>query len=71
MLDDKGYWFVSESEQKDLDTNDYGHTIVSPAYVCNKIRQLQNNPLISRASESFWWGHQDLWIVKKGDKNKR
>jgi SAM-dependent methyltransferase len=65
VLDEKGYWFLPDSEQLDLDVQDYGQTIVSPAYVAGKIKQLPGNPVIVKASEGYWWGHQDLWIVRK------
>ncbi len=64
-LNAKGYCFLAGSEQLDLNAQDYGVMIVSPAYVCEKIKLLPGNPIIARNIEGFWWGHQDLWIVKK------
>jgi len=63
-LDDDGFWFQQNSEQKDLDTDEYGQTVVHPKYVFNKIFGF--NPLnLILYEEAAWWGHQDLYIVKK------
>lgn len=64
-LSKEGYWFWAVSEQKDLDTADYGQTIVTPAYVSTRIKWLSGNPIIEQFKEGFWWGHQDLWVVRK------
>ncbi|MBL2068929.1 class I SAM-dependent methyltransferase, partial [Klebsiella pneumoniae] len=53
------------SEQFDLDVNQYGQTIVSPSYVCDKIKLLPHNPIIKKYTEGFWWEHQDLWVIEK------
>ncbi|PGZ93613.1 methyltransferase [Bacillus pseudomycoides] len=65
-LNSEGYWFAPGSEQLDLEGQDYGVTVVSPAYVCKKIELLPENPVIVRMVEGFWWGHQDLYIIRKG-----
>ncbi|HGH7183323.1 class I SAM-dependent methyltransferase [Bacillus cereus] len=67
-LNEQGYWFLSSSEQFDLDVNQYGQMIVSPSYVCSKIKLLPYNPIIKRFTEGFWWEHQDLWVIKKEEK---
>ncbi len=64
-LNEQGYWFLSSSEQFDLDVNQYGQTIVSPSYVCDKIKLLPYNPIIKKYTEGFWWEHQDLWVIEK------
>jgi len=63
VLDSEGFWFKSESEQKDLDTGEYGQTIVSPDYVFNIINELKNMDLILY-KKSGWWEHQDIYIVR-------
>ena len=45
-LNERGYWFLPSSEQLDLDVHQYGQTIVSPSYVCDKIKLLPYNPII-------------------------
>ena len=64
VLSKEGYWFLASSEQKDIPTSEYGQTIVSPAYVFKHIKNLPFNPLV-QFKEGLWWGHQDLWIVRK------
>ena len=61
----------SSSEQFDLDVNQYGQTIVSPSYVCDKIKLLPHNPIIKKYTEGFWWEHQDLWVIEKKNNNPR
>ena len=59
-----GFWFRPESEQKDLDTSEYGQTIVTEAFVGNALRNTINrNYDVYR--EGYWWGHQDLYVVRK------
>lgn len=62
-LDSEGFWFKNESEQKDLNSSEYGQAIVSHDYVCNVIKKYSNMELV-RFDESEWWGHQDLYIVR-------
>jgi SAM-dependent methyltransferase len=66
-FDDKGYSFTPVSEQLDLEVQNYGQTFVSPAYVCQRIKLLPGNPILLRGAEGFWWSHQDLWVVQKGN----
>ena len=63
VLDSEGFWFKSESEQKDLSTSEYGQTIVSPDYVLNVINKSDKMDMV-RFYESEWWEHQDLYIIK-------
>ncbi len=63
-LNDDGYWFKAESEQHDLDTSEYGQTVVSPAYVENTLARLAGSELILFESAS-WWGHQDTYVVRR------
>lgn len=63
VLDD-GFWFLPASEQGDLNVEEYGQTIVSPSFVCDQIRNLDLNCRIV-LREGEWWGHQDLWILRK------
>lgn len=59
-----GFFFRAESEQKDIDTAEYGQTIVSEAFVRAELqRQIGRSPDVFR--EAFWWSHQDLYIVRK------
>lgn len=61
-----GYWFGSNSEQKDLDLANYGQTIVTEDFVRREIADKLNlKTFIFR--EGFWWGHQDCYVVRKPD----
>ena len=61
----QGYWFRADSEQLDLPGEQYGLMAVTPAYVCDRIKSLPGNPQIAVFNEGLWWGHQDLWVVRK------
>lgn len=59
-----GYWFKSESEQNDIDTSEYGQTLVTPEFVVREgIECLGCEPLLMRMA--FWWTHQDMYVFKK------
>jgi len=63
-LDKSGYWFRPDSEQKDLDTSEYGQTIVSPGYVFSKLAALPAAwPCFFE--QAYWWGHQDTYVLQK------
>jgi hypothetical protein len=59
-----GFWFKGWSEQKDLDTEEYGMTITTPDFVIGEIyRQLRSPIAVFR--HGYWWGDQDLWVVQR------
>lgn len=59
-LDPDGFWFASFSEQKDLDTADYGATATSLGYV---MRQMRAGGLDLRYFREAGMGHQDVYIA--------
>jgi len=63
-VDKEGFWFKRTSEQKDLDTEEYGMTVSLPRYVTNVIGAFPELSLVY-FEEGFWWGHQDVYIVRK------
>jgi SAM-dependent methyltransferase len=64
VLDHRGYWFKAESEQKDLNTAEYGQTIVTPSYVFNALHRIEEaEPMLFEGAS--WWGHQDTYVVKR------
>lgn len=63
-MPENGFWFTPDSEQKDLDTAEYGQTIVSRDFVFAAIEKLPHARL-EVASPAAWWTHQDLWVVSK------
>lgn len=64
VLTDEGYWFKAESEQKDLDTDEYGQTIVTAEFVVREAsKYIDRQPMLIRPA--FWWTHQDMYVFKK------
>ncbi|PBB64789.1 hypothetical protein CK228_31160 [Mesorhizobium sp. WSM4312] len=64
QFDDTGFYWNSNSDQRDLDARDYGTSAVSLGYVQKAISGIEGAELI-RFQQAFWWGHQDLYIVRK------
>jgi hypothetical protein len=63
-LNEQGFWFKPESEQDDLDKEQYGTTFTSSRFVIEQIEALENCELrLFRAG--LWWGHQDLYVASK------
>lgn len=63
-IPDSGFWFLASSEQIDLSTEDYGQTIVTPAFVQGEIAQLPDVELLD-VDEGYWWSHQDLYVLRR------
>jgi hypothetical protein len=63
-LSSEGFWFERSSEQKDLDTATYGQTITTRPFVEARITDLHGAQLLDD-QEGAWWGHQDLYVVRK------
>lgn len=59
-----GFWFLPDSEQKDLNVSEYGQTIVTEAFVRNEALLSAGRP-IDIFRPGFWWEHQDLYVIKK------
>jgi cyclopropane fatty-acyl-phospholipid synthase-like methyltransferase len=59
-----GFWFEASSEQKDLSTDEYGQTIVTPQFARGIIAGINEVELIA-LSEGYWWGHQDLYVLRR------
>ena len=59
-----GYAFIADSEQKDIAASEYGTTVVTHEYVENVVKNQVGTSLLDW-KEGFWWGHQDLYIIKK------
>ncbi|MER8569388.1 MULTISPECIES: class I SAM-dependent methyltransferase [unclassified Mesorhizobium] len=59
-----GIAFEAESEQIDLDKQDYGSSTVHPQYVGFQIGRLPGSRLISYEAGA-WWKYQDQYIVQK------
>ncbi len=59
-----GFWFTAQSEQADLNVEEYGQTIVTPTFVVPEIASIENAKLCGLDLHE-WWSHQDLYIVRK------
>jgi SAM-dependent methyltransferase len=64
VFDDNGFFWDSNSDQRDLDSTDYGTSVVTLSYVNRLLKPLRNSELI-RFQQAFWWRHQDLYVVRK------
>ena len=62
-FDADGFWFAKNSEQKDLDTSEYGLTMVTPLFVFQQAAANLTGRIVF-FREGYWWEHQDLYIVK-------
>lgn len=63
-MPDSGFFFTNNSEQKDLSSEEYGMTITLPHFVFKYIDQLENVEHV-KFLPSYWWEHQDLYIISK------
>lgn len=63
-LDHEGFWFKADSEQKDLDFEEYGNTCSTPRYVLSQIEGL---PLHVESLRSPGIGTHDIWIMRRVD----
>jgi SAM-dependent methyltransferase len=62
--DEDGFYFCSESEQKDISTAEYGTACVTPQYVFSQIFTI---PEVSPKYffEGYWWKHQDVFVIRR------
>jgi SAM-dependent methyltransferase len=63
-IPENGFWFRSESEQKDLEASEYGTTLTTQSYVVDQLATLAGASLTDFRS-GLWWGHQDLYVVTR------
>lgn len=66
QFDEEGFYFHPASEQKDLSTQGYGITCNHPAYAFARIFEIPKLTL-KYFHEGYWWGHQDVFVVKNVD----
>lgn len=62
---DSGFGFSPESEQNDLDLQEYGTTVSLPSYVSKTILAMLPRANIFSFSSVPWFGLQDEWIIQK------
>jgi SAM-dependent methyltransferase len=63
-VDQEGFGFRPKSEQKDLDTAEYGTTISFPSYVFGLMSQCDDVRLV-RFQEGLWWRMQDAYMFAR------
>jgi hypothetical protein len=64
-IPESGFWFKAASEQKDIPVEEYGLTVISPELVKKHIQTIAGVEILE-ASEAAWWGHQDLYVIRRG-----
>jgi SAM-dependent methyltransferase len=70
VVDSQGYGMMETSEQFDLSTDFYVHAITYPAYVEEMLSSQKGLKLLSY-SEAFWFGCQDMYVLKNVAPAKR
>jgi SAM-dependent methyltransferase len=68
-FDQDGFWFQTSSEQKDLNTSEYGLTCTRPEFVFSQLFDEPQSRLLY-FQEAYWWGHQDVYVVKRDTDNR-
>jgi hypothetical protein len=63
-FDKDGFFFLSSSEQKDINPSEYGCAVVQPLFVLHAAKQVGELSL-TYFREAHWWGHQDLYVFQK------
>jgi SAM-dependent methyltransferase len=63
-FDENGFYWNAQSDQRDIDSTDYGTSAVTLNYVQRALQSLPEAELI-RFQQAFWWSHQDLYVVRK------
>lgn len=63
--DEPGYGFNSGTDQRDIDTAEYGTTIAFPRYVMKVIEQQLPDAQLVRFTEGEWFSAQDEWVVRR------
>ena len=61
---DAGFLFLDMTDQVDIDTKMYGSSYVTPAWVLQRIASIGGAALV-QFNEGYWWGHQDLYVVRR------
>ena len=64
QLDDTGFYWNDRLSDQDLESSQYGTSVVSLAYVYRTLQRLACASVI-RYQQAYWWGHQDLYVVRR------
>jgi hypothetical protein len=58
-----GFYYRSASEQKDINTEEYGLSCTTPQYVFRETAKIKEfTPVYFH--EGYWWNHQDVYVLK-------
>jgi SAM-dependent methyltransferase len=60
-----GFGFRTESDQTDLDGNEYGSAVCSMRYVLDALDEQAPQAVLERFHSGGWCGTQDGWLVRK------
>lgn len=63
-FDESGFFWHPASDQRDLALDDYGTSAVTLTYV-HRALQHQPRARLIRYQQAWWWGHQDLYVVRR------
>jgi SAM-dependent methyltransferase len=63
-FNENGFYWNAQSDQRDIDSTDYGTSAETLSYVQRALESLPEAEL-TRFQQAFWWGHQDLYVVRK------
>jgi SAM-dependent methyltransferase len=66
VFDEEGFFWDTHSDQRDLESTDYGTSAATHAYVARALKSSPISDLI-RFQQAFWWNHQDLYVVRNVD----
>ncbi len=60
-----GFGFARQSDQLDLDAEEYGSMVISLSYMAAQLRENIPGALLHGFASGAWFGQQDEWIVQK------
>src|SRR6266700_1572008 len=63
-INENGFWFRPSSEQADIDPNEYGSAVTTPAYVVGALARVTGASL-AEFRRGYWWRHQDVYVVSR------
>jgi hypothetical protein len=63
VIPESGIWYEASIEQADLDTSEYGQTIVMTDFVRAQIEAVELE--LVKHEYGCWWDHQDLYVAQR------
>jgi SAM-dependent methyltransferase len=64
-LDDEGYFFAASSESHAIDAQEYGTTFTDETFVRTALAQHIPEGQLLRFAPTWFWNHQDAWVVRR------